>query len=166
MLVRDKSYIFSTSDQFLDFLQSRPFGFLPAFLLHRAQQHQYRNFVLLQIFQPMTAQLYNFDCRAVLLMVEICEEGQQFCFSVTCHCAENQEGNQISVLGLIQYKVSCRNLLWFVDLIDFNSGQTLGSLLSKIFFTLMICFQFSLYHLKQQLYFSRILRSLIDHEKL
>ena len=121
-----RQIIFSSPDQFLYFLRSRHFGFLPAFLLHRAQQHQYRNFVLLQIFQPMTARPDNFNCPALMLMVEICIEGQQFCLSIIIYCIEKPEGNQISVLRLIQYKVFCPNLLWFVDLIDFNSGQALS----------------------------------------
>ena len=42
--------------------------FLPAFWAS-AQQHD-GNFVLLRIFQPMTAQCVNFDFHAILLLVE------------------------------------------------------------------------------------------------
>ena len=36
---------------------------------HSCTQHNNGNFVFLQTFQPMTAQLDNVDCRAVLLCI-------------------------------------------------------------------------------------------------
>ena len=46
------------------FISQDHFGFLQVFCCIGAQKHD-RNFLLLQRFQPMTAQLSNVDCHAV-----------------------------------------------------------------------------------------------------
>ena len=44
-----------------------------------------RNFVTFQVFQPMTAQLGNVDCRSVQSLVERYSEGQHFdCTAICC----------------------------------------------------------------------------------
>ena len=58
-------------------LRLRPFAFLKAFY-GTGELNYDGNFVLLQIFQPMTAQISNIDCRAVFALVERCVEGQNF----------------------------------------------------------------------------------------
>ena len=60
------------------------FGFLQAFWCTGAQKHDV-NFLLMQRFQPMTAQLNNVDCRAVVLLVErYVEVAMKFCCAPVC----------------------------------------------------------------------------------